>query len=176
MALTIVETSSVTGGVDTQRRRACRRRAQPYRRLGRHQEFPDHSGRLRPCVGLAAFVRSGRTRRSGGHRQLRRRPDPTFDRGGGEGGRGGPLRPPGPLPLRQVRPARRRERSACRTVGQSQRCAFWLGRRLCQAPSVSRSTARTWRRGNIRFHSVSRASWSSKMRSTSYVPFRRQRS
>ncbi len=104
MALTIVETRAITGGVDTHADVHVAAALDPDRRAARRPGVPGHPGRLRPAAGLAGRVRDGVPGRDRGNRQLRRRPGPARHSGRRPGRGGGPLGPAGPPPAGQIRP------------------------------------------------------------------------
>ena len=110
MAMTIVETRAITGGVDTHADTHVAAALDPIGGLLGVAGVPGHPGRLYRSAGLAGRVRDGVPGRDRGDRQLRRRPGPPHHRGWRPGRRGGPLRPAGPSPSGQVRPPRRGQR------------------------------------------------------------------
>ena len=104
MALTIVETCAVTGGVDTHADVHVAAALDPIGGLPGVKEFPvTPAGYARLLGWLGGFgtVCLDRDRRD---RQLRRRPGPAHGGGRRPGCGGGPLRPAGPAPAGQVRP------------------------------------------------------------------------
>jgi len=97
MALTIVETRAITGGVDTHADVHVAAALDPIGGLLGVQEFPvTLAGCARLLEWLGGFGTVCLADR--GHRQLRRRPGPPRDSRRCPGRGGGPLGPPGPSP------------------------------------------------------------------------------
>ena len=147
--MTIVEDRrAITGGVDTHADTHVAAALDPIGGLLGVQEFPaTAAGYARPA-GLAGRVRDRRPGRDRGHRQLRRRPGPPRHRGRGPGRGGGPLRPPGPPPAGQVRPAGRRQRRPGRPVGPGPRRAQGPRRRGGGDPGADGRQAQRPRRAD----------------------------
>ena len=115
------EIRAITGGVDTHADVHVAAALDPIGGLLGVQEFPATAAGYAPPAGLAGRVRDRRPGRDRRDRQLRRGPGPPRHRGRCPGRRGGPLRPAGPPPAGQVRPAGRRQRRPGRPVGPGPR-------------------------------------------------------
>ncbi len=104
------------------RRPRCRRPGRHWRSVG-SRVLPRRRARLPAPAGVAGQLRHRHLGRRGGHRELRRRPDPAFAGQGHTRRRGGPAQPPGAPASRQVRSSRRHRGRPGRPVGTGQvRC------------------------------------------------------